>query len=93
VDQGLAVWRPRASDGILFRGGWHDVTLLGASRLSGNGRRGNYGLSDLLDERISRFGAPTAHAENIAFPVSPAPRARAFSFSWTPDFWIKWPSS
>jgi hypothetical protein len=74
VDQGLAVWRPRARDGILFRGGWHDVTLLGASRLSGNGRRGNYGLSDLLDERISRFRAPTAHAENIAFPVSPAPR-------------------
>src|SRR6266403_3794876 len=35
VDQGLAVWRPRARDGILVLVGWHDVTLLVAARLSG----------------------------------------------------------
>ena len=54
-----------------FVEGAHDVSLLSVSGFSGNGRGGNYGLPDLLDERVSRFGPPKAHAENVAFPASP----------------------
>jgi hypothetical protein len=50
VNKGLAVWRGSERAGILFRGGWHEVTLFGASRFRGNGRRGNIGLSDLFDQ-------------------------------------------